>query len=148
VRRSRVTTAAALLCVLTASCLGPARTDDDYRLKAKSSAETALSAVGTARLVTKLAKDDRAFANYLSVLIGDAEEEAAGALDAFSSIQPPSEHSDALRDDASTLLSDANDEIASVRIAVRRGQLEQAALQDHALERIAARLERFVAEQT
>jgi hypothetical protein len=39
--------------------VGPARTHNDFQLKAKSTAETTLSAVGTTQLVVRLAADDR-----------------------------------------------------------------------------------------
>ena len=130
-----------------AACAGPARTHNDFQLKAKSTAETTLSAVGTTQLVARLAADDRAFANYLSVLVGDAEDEGASAQSTFESIQPPNEESDALRSQLDDLLSTANDTIADVRIAVRRGQLSEVATYDDALEQSAKDLKSFIAAQ-
>jgi hypothetical protein len=135
------------LLATSAACVGPARTHNDFQLKAKSTAETTLSAVGTTQLVVRLAADDRAFANYLSVLIGDAEDEAASAQSTFDSIQPPNEDSDALRSQLDDLLSTANDSIADVRIAVRRGQLSEAATHADELEQIAKDLNSFIAAQ-
>jgi hypothetical protein len=134
------------VCVV-AGCVGPARTHEDFQLKAKSTAETTLSAVGTATLVTQLAKDDRAFANYLSVLAGDAEAEADAAQSAFDSIQPPNKRADELRSQLDDLLSSAQDAIVDVRIAVRRGQLDEAAKKERALERSARELQRFIEAQ-
>jgi hypothetical protein len=132
---------------IVAGCVGPARTHEDFQLKAKSTAETTLSAVGTATLVSQLAKDDRAFANYLSVLAGDAEAEAEAAESAFDSIQPPNQNADELRSQLDDLLSTAQDAIVDVRIAVRRGQLDEAAAKQKALERSARELQRFIAAQ-
>ena len=135
------------LLAIGAACAGPARTHNDFQLKAKSTAETTLSAIGTTQLVVRLAADDRAFANYLSVLIGDAEEEASSAQSTFDSIQPPNEDSDALRSQLGDLLSTANDTIADIRIAVRRGQLSDLATQADELEQIAKDLDSFIAAQ-
>jgi hypothetical protein len=141
VRRAAAGLIAALV---TASCVGPARTAEDFQLKAKSTAETTLSAVGTARLVTRLAADDRAFTNFLSVLVGDAEDEATSAQATFDSIQPPTESSDQLRSEVDDLVARAVDQISDVRIAVRRGDLDEAATHDGALRRVGRELERFI----
>jgi hypothetical protein len=135
------------LVAIGAACAGPARTHNDFQLKAKSTAETTLSAIGTTQLVVRLAADDRAFANYLSVLIGDAEDEASSAQSTFDSIQPPNEESDALRTQLGDLLATANDTIADIRIAVRRGQLSDLAAQADDLEQIAKDLDSFIAAQ-
>jgi hypothetical protein len=132
---------------IAAGCVGPARTHNDFQLKAKSTAETTLSAIGTTQLVAKLAAGNRAFANYLSVMIGDAEEEATGAESAFDSIQPPNEKSDELRSQLGDLLTTANDAIAQVRISVRRGQLDDAAAKQDDLEQIAQELNDFIEAQ-
>src|ERR1044071_5662540 len=69
------------VCIAGAAtaCVGPARTFDDYRLKATSTAETTRSAIGTAHLAIDVARRDRAFSPYIAVLVGEAEEDAAGA---------------------------------------------------------------------
>jgi light-regulated signal transduction histidine kinase (bacteriophytochrome) len=144
-RGSKAAVGVALLA--STACVGPARTHNDFQLKAKSTAETTLSAVGTTQLVVRLAADDRAFANYLSVLIGDAEEEATSAQATFDSIQPPNEDSDALRSQLDELLSTANDAIAEVRIAVRRGQLSEVATDADELAQIAKDLNSFIESQ-
>jgi hypothetical protein len=56
-RGSKAAVGVALLA--STACVGPARTHNDFQLKAKSTAETTLSAVGTTQLVVRLAADDR-----------------------------------------------------------------------------------------
>ena len=81
------------------------------------------------------------------MLVGDAEAEGASAQSTFESIQPPNEDSDALRSQLDDLLSTANDTIADVRIAVRRGQLSEVARYDDALEQSVKDLKSFIAAQ-
>src|SRR6266545_2127721 len=69
--------------------LGPARTEGDYELKAANTAEAVLSAVRTAELATEVAVRGRAFPPYVSVLLGEAESDADGAVSTFEKVQPP-----------------------------------------------------------
>src|SRR5205823_12040584 len=78
----------------------------------------------------ELRQRDRAFNNYLSVLIGEAEEGATSVQSTFDAIQPPDAASDNLRDQLDELLQQAVSLLGEVRIAVRRedrqGMLDQA----------------------
>jgi hypothetical protein len=55
-------------------------------------------------------------------VISEQEDAIAGVQGTFGSIQPPDARGDALRADLNQLLSDALDHVATVRLAVRRGE--------------------------
>ena len=113
--------------VLAAGCtahpVGPARTFGKYEGKAATTAESALSAVQTARLVASAASRGNAFGPYTSSVVSDAEETVSGLAGTFGSIQPPDARADDLRDELQQLLSDALDHVTAVRVAARRGDL-------------------------
>ena len=149
VRRTALLAAAAA----AAACVqpvGPARTADDYELKAKDTAETVLSAVGTAELVVDVATRDRAFPPYVSVSLSEAESEAEAALSTFESIQPPGTgtSSDRLRDDLTELAGDAVDVLADSRIAARRVDDDALAATAGPLDDAHAELEAFIEEHS
>lgn len=112
------------LAVLT-GCVSPSTTNRDYQLKAGHSAQAVESAVATALLAADLGGRHKATEAYLSVLIGSAEKDAQSVQGTFDSVQPPSRAADSLRDEVDVLLSDATAGLATLRIAVRRGQLSQ-----------------------
>ena len=111
----------------SASCaehmVGPARTRDDFRRKAKTTAEKALSAVETVRLVADTAGRGRSFGPYASVSISEQEDALNDVQGDFDSIQPPDGTSDDMRVELDRLLGEAIDHVADVRLAVRRGLL-------------------------
>jgi hypothetical protein len=140
----------AIAVVTSAACtphpVGPARSFAKFEGKATTTAESALSRVQTVRLAADTGGDGDAFGPYLSVLISDQEDALSGLQGTFGSIQPPDEPSDALRTELNGLLGDALDHVAAVRIAARRGQLDQLPAVAAPLANDALGLERFVAE--
>lgn len=116
---------AALLILSTAACVGPSRTDGDFELKAGNTAKAVASALGTARLAADAAGDGKATANYVSVILGEAEEDASAAQATFDSYQPPSAAADKLRSDVDRTLAYAIDGLTAMRITARRGQLDR-----------------------
>jgi hypothetical protein len=104
--------------------VGPARTFSAYEGKAVTTAESALSRVETVRLAAQTGDDGNAFGSYLSVLISAQEDSLGATQGTFASIQPPDAAADALRDELGALIDTALDHVATVRIAVRRGQLD------------------------
>jgi hypothetical protein len=129
-RRLRAGSILVFAALLTA-CAGSARTPTAYRLKARSSAKAALSAVESATLAARLVHDRGAFSTYISVVLDSAERDATATESTFASIQSPSKPSDALRSDVDDLLNNAVDVISKMRIAARRDEwsdLLQAAL--------------------
>jgi hypothetical protein len=104
--------------------VGPARTFAKYEGKATTTAEGALSAVETVRLAAETAGRDHAFGPYLSVLTSEQEESATGVQGTFDSIQPPNDKADQLKDELDELLSNVVDHIGQVRVAIRRGRID------------------------
>ena len=116
----------ALLAALLASgCVGPSRSDADFELKAGNTAKAVKSALQTALLVADGAGSGKLSSNYVSVLLGEAEQDASAAQATFASYQPPSAASDKLRGDVDDLISDAVDGLVALRITARRGQLDR-----------------------
>jgi alkanesulfonate monooxygenase SsuD/methylene tetrahydromethanopterin reductase-like flavin-dependent oxidoreductase (luciferase family) len=120
----RLTSAVAVVA-LTAGCVGPTRSDGDFEKKAGNTAKAVASALATARLAADGAGHAKETSNYLSVVLGEAEEDASAAQATFDSYQPPSSDADKLRSDLDTLLSDAIDGLTALRITARRGQLDR-----------------------
>ncbi|MCU1391694.1 MAG: hypothetical protein JWM34_122 [Ilumatobacteraceae bacterium] len=108
----------------TEHTVGPARTFDDFERKSRTTAEVALSAVETVRLLAETADAGKAFGSYTTISIGEQEDTLSSAVGDFSSVQPPDQHADDLRAQLEQLLSDATDHLTAVRVAVRRGTLE------------------------
>jgi hypothetical protein len=111
------------LTACTPHPVGPARTDGSYLGKARTTAESALSAVETVRLAASAADDS--FGPYLSILVSGQEEALSGTQGTFASIQSPSEQSDEVGDELTALLDTALDHIVAVRVATKRGDLHQ-----------------------
>lgn len=130
-QRRQTGVAAALLTLLVAcgaaGCVGPARTDAAYRGKAATSAKDARSAVETAQLAVDAARRKKALGPYLSVLLSSAEEGASSVQATFDSIQPPDSRADDLRDRVDDALQRAVSTLADLRIAARRGEIDQLA---------------------
>ena len=135
---------------VTGACVshpvGPARTAGKYEGKAVSTAESALSNVQSVRLATRAGSDGHAFGPYLSITVSEQEDALSGVEGTFGSIQPPDSRSDDLRDELLSLLSDASDHVGVVRIAVRRGQLDDLARVADPLGADAEALSAFVDE--
>ena len=118
--------ALAVVVLLTVTgCVGPSRTDADFELKAGNTAKAVASALSTARLAADAAGRGKATSNYVSVVLGEAEEDASAAQATFDSYQPPSAAADKLRTDLDSTLSDAIDGLSALRITARRGQLDR-----------------------
>lgn len=131
-----------LVIVLATACVGPARTTSAYRDKAVETASTAVGAARTVLLAAQVGDQHRSYAPTVAVTVADAENDAASALAAFTSIQPPDAASDDLRAQLLPDLQRIVDDIGLVRIAARRAsdQLGDVAAP---LEEPAARLDAF-----
>ncbi len=108
-----------LVTALVAGCVTPATGIDDYRDKAAMSVEAATSEVETARLTARVALADRIFKPYADETISASEQALGSISNSFTSVQPP-QGMDRLRDEVSTLLSDAEDAVSAARISIRR----------------------------
>jgi hypothetical protein len=136
--------AVSLLAVGCVSPVGPARTEEDYALKASGTAAAVLSAMGTASLVVDGVAADDLFAPYVAVMLSESEVAAAGAQSTFEGIQPPPGRvSAALRTRLSGLVDRCVDRLADLRIAARRGDLALVAEQGDALDRLTRELEQL-----
>jgi hypothetical protein len=117
-----------VLLVVLSGCashpVGPARTFGSYEAKARTTADSARSAVATTRLLAEAASDGHLFGTYASVSVSEQEDAILGTQGTFASIQPPDSRSDDLRAELGQLLSDAADHITEVRVEVRRGNLD------------------------
>ena len=127
----------------TTACVGPSRTDGDFELKAGNTAKAVGSALKTARLAADAAGDGKATANYVSVIFGEAEQDASAAQATFDSYQPPSAAADKLRKDVDATLSDAIDGLTALRITARRGQLDRLPKIARELEPVSTTLEQI-----
>jgi hypothetical protein len=128
---------------MLSSCVAPARSYGAYEGKATTTAEDALSAVETARLALTAAAKHDAFTPYLSVVLGDAEDEATAVQGTFDSVQPPNAKADQLRSDLDDRLQSAISVLADLRIAIRRGLVDELASHVGDLTKAADALRRF-----
>lgn len=136
--------AVGLLAVGCVSPVGPARTEEDYTLKASGTAAAVLSAMGTASLVVEGVTADDLFAPYVAVMLSESEVAAAGAQSTFEGIQPPpGRASAALRNRLGDLVDRCVDRLADLRIAARRGDLALVAEQGDALDLLTRELEQL-----
>lgn len=123
--RARVSAwAAAVLLVLAPACVGPSRSDRDYRRKAAESAQAMVSTVETARLAAEVAADGRGAPPYIAVVMRESETAAQSIVTSFSVVQPPSESARRLRREVLTVLEQASSSIGELRIAAYRAELE------------------------
>ena len=138
--------AAVLLVLVAGGCfqpVGPARTFHDYELKAESTAKSARSSVETAELAVKVATEGKAFPPFVSVLLSEAETDAANSQGTFEGIQPPDHHADRLRTRLASLLIKTGDVLSTLRITARRAQLEELGRQAKQLPALSKQLDRF-----
>jgi hypothetical protein len=107
--------------------VGSARNSGVYAAKATRSAESALSAVESVRLLATAASDGKVFGPYASVAVDGQEDSLTTIITTFRSIQPPDDTSRQLREELGGLLDSARAHVAAVRIEIRRGRLGTAA---------------------
>jgi hypothetical protein len=110
---------------LVTGCVGPSRTDTDFRHKAANTAETVSGIIGTVQVALAALARNGVPAPYLSVTIAEADDDASAVVDTFDSVQPPSEQADDLRSKLDDVLQQAVSTLDDLRIAVRRGELRE-----------------------
>ena len=123
--------------------VGSARNGGIYAAKAVRSANSALSAVETVRLVAGAASDGKAFGTYVSIAVNQQEDALTEITTLFRSIQPPDGESRQLREELGRLLDAALTHLADVRIEIRSGDLANAATVAAPLQQDAAALQAF-----
>jgi hypothetical protein len=141
-RRARILLALGA-AVLTA-CVGPAPSFGAYEGKAGATADSMRSVVETARLGIQVAITGKSFAPYLYEVMHYAEDDATSIQGTFDSIQPPGgASSDVLRKQLDDLLTQSVDTITDLRIAARRGDVDQLPAIGAPLGRLSEQLDRF-----
>jgi hypothetical protein len=100
--------------------VGPARTFDAFEAKATTTAEAALSSAESGRLAGKAFVDGKTFGPYAGTVASESEEAAAAVQGTFASIQPPNGEADGLRAALQETLGRTVDDLAALRIALRR----------------------------
>jgi hypothetical protein len=123
--RLRATTTALIAIALVAGCAGPSRTDDDYRHKVANTAESFQGYIGTVQVAVDAASRGKVPGPYLSVTLAEADDDASSTADNFDAIQPPSDEADKLRDRIDTIMQEVVSALDDLRIAVRRGEIDQ-----------------------
>jgi hypothetical protein len=129
--------------LMLAGCAPSARTEGPYSAKAVKAAQAAHSAVASDLLVLQALERNHTLAPFVSVATSDAEDNASSAASSFLSIQPPDPSSEALRNELSTLMSQAQDALGQARIAGRRGNRAALLATRAELERVAGQLDDF-----
>ena len=132
---------ALLLVLLCTSCVAPAVTESQYEAKAASTAADAHSVIETVRLAIDSASRHRLPSNPIDVVLSDQESVLGSVSATFSSIQPPTEDMDRLREEVLDLLDEAESKIAEVRIAFRRGDIEDASATAESLADVSTQLD-------
>lgn len=117
----RVVAAAVALVLSTTACVGPSRTDADYRAKVANTAEAARASVETVRLTVEQSARGRAPSRYVGLALSEAQTDVSSIRNGFGSIQPPSSRSEQLRSEVTSLLDETSTVLASLRIAARAG---------------------------
>src|SRR3954464_6754997 len=140
----RDATALAVLVAFTlTACVSSAPNDADFAKKAQKTVDTVDAAVGTAELGISALHDGDALDPYLSVLFGEAEEDAGAARQSFDSVQPPGADSDEVRDQVHEVTDDAIDLLSEARIAIRREDHEAVLALDAPLAGVSERLKQL-----
>lgn len=133
-----------LASLVTVGCVGSSRSLGDYREKAANTAESMISTLETARLVTSAALDGDTFARYLSLVLSEAEDDAGSISEAFQTVQPPEgDESDRIRAELDALLDAATNVLADLRIAAYRDDRAALAASADRLPDLTRRFERY-----
>jgi hypothetical protein len=127
--------------LVLAGCVSPAWDDHDYGLKAGATAQAAASSLELVRLAVR--GQEKVTTPYLKTLLTQAAEDL-GSVDAqFGGVQPPSDTADGLRTQVTDLTSQAEEQVQSLLIEVRRDGLRDPAGADRELGDLAAKLRRI-----
>jgi len=134
---------ALLPLLLLGACTGLVRSSAVYESKAGQTAKVVASAVETARLASDAAAGGKAYGRYLAQVLVEAEEDAAAAQGTFDGIQPPDRSADQLRSSLDRLLDEATSTLADLRVAARRGHLDELQGLAEPLRKVSAQLADF-----
>ena len=114
-----------------------------YQAKVELSADAAISTLATTRLGLDAEARDHTTARYLEVLVSDQEDALDAVVGSFGSITPPTPEARRLREQFQPVLSEAQDHLVEVRIALDSGAPDEAVALRTDLDADLAALEAF-----
>jgi len=112
--------AAMMLPVLLSGCVTSARDDGAYLQNGKAALELAISETATGVLAVESRLKGDATRAYADTVITDSETGLSPIEASFGSVDPPTPQAESLRDEVLQALGDADNALASARIAIRR----------------------------
>ncbi|MEV1243271.1 hypothetical protein [Nonomuraea sp. NPDC049750] len=130
-----------LAMLLLSGCASPAWDDHDYGLKAAQSAQSAASSLEIVRLAVR--HEDRLTTPYLKTLFTETVKDLGSVNSQFGGVQPPSPAADEVRGRLLDLTGEAEDQVASLLIQVRRDGIKDSAAAAKDLEGVATKLRAF-----
>ncbi|WP_392544473.1 hypothetical protein [Oryzobacter telluris] len=144
--RTSVRWGAALLLALalgaTAGCGSPAPDASDHRDAVVTAVEAALGDARTATILADAWQHDSASDAYATVILRESSASVEGAAGELTALTPPVA-GDALQERAAGVLSDAEEAVTALRVAVERGDHDAAAAAARLLADAASDLEQI-----
>lgn len=129
-RGGGITAVCGVLTLVLAACVGPARTDSDYRADIATTAKMAVSFIASAELTVGAVVEGKAASPYVARRLTEDENGLNSVITSFASVQPPSAELDEVRGDVLALLNRSSSVVGELRIAAfrdRHGQLAEIA---------------------
>lgn len=122
----RVHVGVLLFLLIMSGCIAPAFNAEQYRHKASEATDQAATALALIEQAVTQAARHRLYLPPVEVAVGDASEVVEGVSGAMASVKPPDDASQELREKVLELLDRAEQAASNARIALQRGQLEEA----------------------
>jgi hypothetical protein len=114
-----------------------------YESRASTTAERMVSPVATGQLLAQLGGRGDLLGPYAKTATTGTLDEADQIQSSWDQVQPPDRRSNRLRDELGVLLQRSTDELVSLRIAARKGDLRALGRFERPLGLLAAQLQRF-----
>lgn len=129
-----------MLAVVVAACVGPARSESDYRADIGNTATMAVSFIRSAQLTVDAVERGKAAAPYVGRRLTEDENGLGSVITSFGSVQPPSPDLDRLRAEVLALLNEAHSVVGELRIAAFRDHHDRMPSIGRPLDRLADEL--------
>jgi len=133
---------AVLAVALLTGCVAPALDSGAFQHNALEALGSGVSQTRTAALGVQNLLDHRVPKPYADTVVTGMEKAIGPVQDSFGSVDPPTPADERLRDQVTSLLSDADDALARARIAVRKEDTRAMGQSVRALRAVADRMER------
>jgi hypothetical protein len=117
---------ALLLLVILSGCIAPAFNAKQYRHKASEATDQAASALALVEQAVTQAARHHLYLPPVEVAVADASEVVESVSGAMASVKPPDDSSAGLREKVLDLLDRAEQAASNARIALQRGQIQEA----------------------